>query len=107
MAAPTQSSRPTWRNATTDCSGGSSWPTRRADGPEARRPAPYVRLSDRIGARPHPLLAGDVVGHGLRAAASMGRLRMAVRPFADVGLMPDELADFPRAAAAMASQGVT
>ncbi|MEV6201573.1 SpoIIE family protein phosphatase [Streptomyces sp. NPDC051771] len=37
------------------------------------------------------LVVGDVVGHGLRAAATMGRLRMAVRAFADIDLMPDEL----------------
>ncbi|MEV5513270.1 SpoIIE family protein phosphatase [Streptomyces flaveolus] len=37
------------------------------------------------------LVVGDVVGRGLRAAATMGRLRMAVRAFADIDLMPDEL----------------
>ncbi|MFB7861266.1 SpoIIE family protein phosphatase [Streptomyces sp. NPDC056069] len=37
------------------------------------------------------LVMGDVVGRGLRAAATMGRLRMAVRAFADIDLMPDEL----------------
>ncbi|WP_318212019.1 SpoIIE family protein phosphatase [Streptomyces sp. SJL17-1] len=37
------------------------------------------------------LVVGDVVGHGLRAAATMGRLRTAVRAFADIDLMPDEL----------------
>ncbi len=34
---------------------------------------------------------GDVVGRGLHAAATMGRLRTAVRAFADIDLMPDEL----------------
>lgn len=37
------------------------------------------------------LVVGDVVGHGLRATATMGRLRTAVRTLADVGLPTDEL----------------
>jgi serine phosphatase RsbU (regulator of sigma subunit)/PAS domain-containing protein len=37
------------------------------------------------------LVVGDVVGHGLRASATMGRLRTAVRTLADVDLAPDEL----------------
>jgi serine phosphatase RsbU (regulator of sigma subunit)/anti-sigma regulatory factor (Ser/Thr protein kinase) len=37
------------------------------------------------------LVVGDVVGHGISAAASMGRLRTAVRTLADVDLSPDEL----------------
>lgn len=37
------------------------------------------------------LVVGDVVGHGIRAAATMGRLRTAVRTLADVDLPPDEL----------------
>ncbi|MFF9210716.1 MULTISPECIES: SpoIIE family protein phosphatase [unclassified Streptomyces] len=37
------------------------------------------------------LVVGDVVGRGLHAAATMGRLRTAVRSFADIDLMPDEL----------------
>ncbi|MFJ9420357.1 SpoIIE family protein phosphatase [Streptomyces sp. NPDC101227] len=37
------------------------------------------------------LVVGDVVGRGLHAAAAMGRLRTAVRSFADIDLMPDEL----------------
>ncbi|MFD5124122.1 SpoIIE family protein phosphatase [Streptomyces sp. NPDC058385] len=37
------------------------------------------------------LVVGDVVGHGLQAAATMGRLRTAVRAFADIDLAPDEL----------------
>lgn len=37
------------------------------------------------------LVVGDVVGHGLRAAATMGRLRTAVRTLADLDLPPDEL----------------
>ncbi|MFJ7125746.1 SpoIIE family protein phosphatase [Streptomyces sp. NPDC098101] len=37
------------------------------------------------------LVVGDVVGRGLRAAATMGRLRTAVRAFADIDLTPDEL----------------
>ncbi|GAA4835985.1 ATP-binding SpoIIE family protein phosphatase [Kitasatospora terrestris] len=37
------------------------------------------------------LVVGDVVGRGLYASATMGRLRTAVRTLADVDLMPDEL----------------
>ncbi|MEV7423831.1 SpoIIE family protein phosphatase [Streptomyces sp. NPDC091212] len=37
------------------------------------------------------LVVGDVVGHGVRASATMGRLRTAVRTLADVDLPPDEL----------------
>lgn len=37
------------------------------------------------------LVVGDVVGHGLHAAASMGRLRAAVQTLADLDLQPDEL----------------
>ncbi|WP_326765271.1 SpoIIE family protein phosphatase [Streptomyces sp. NBC_01591] len=37
------------------------------------------------------LVAGDVVGHGLGATATMGRLRTAVRTLADLDLEPDEL----------------
>ncbi|MDH2387421.1 SpoIIE family protein phosphatase [Streptomyces sp. HNM0663] len=37
------------------------------------------------------LVVGDVVGHGLRASATMGRLRIAVRTLADVDLPADEL----------------
>ncbi|MER6978538.1 SpoIIE family protein phosphatase [Streptomyces carpinensis] len=37
------------------------------------------------------LVVGDVVGHGLHAAATMGRLRTAVRTLADMELPPDEL----------------
>ncbi|MGP3983610.1 SpoIIE family protein phosphatase [Streptomyces sp. KR80] len=37
------------------------------------------------------LVVGDVVGHGLRAIAMMGRLRMAVRTLADLDLEPEEL----------------
>ncbi|EFL36457.1 magnesium or manganese-dependent protein phosphatase [Streptomyces viridochromogenes DSM 40736] len=37
------------------------------------------------------LVVGDVVGHGIQASASMGRLRTAVRTLADVDLSPDEL----------------
>ncbi|MCT4353417.1 SpoIIE family protein phosphatase [Streptomyces sp. Je 1-79] len=37
------------------------------------------------------LVVGDVVGRGLHAAATMGGLRTAVRAFADIDLMPDEL----------------
>ncbi|WP_159001329.1 SpoIIE family protein phosphatase, partial [Streptomyces sp. SBT349] len=37
------------------------------------------------------LVVGDVVGHGLYASATMGRLRSAVRTLADIDLAPDEL----------------
>ncbi|MEV6992757.1 SpoIIE family protein phosphatase [Streptomyces sp. NPDC093228] len=37
------------------------------------------------------LVVGDVVGHGIRASAAMGRLRAAVRTLADIDLPPDEL----------------
>ncbi|WP_406835136.1 SpoIIE family protein phosphatase [Streptomyces sp. AHU1] len=37
------------------------------------------------------LVVGDVVGHGLQASATMGRLRTAVRTLADVDLPPEEL----------------
>jgi hypothetical protein len=37
------------------------------------------------------LVVGDVVGHGLHASATMGRLRAAVRTLADIDLPPDEL----------------
>ncbi|MFE5888383.1 ATP-binding SpoIIE family protein phosphatase [Streptomyces sp. NPDC002285] len=37
------------------------------------------------------LVVGDVVGHGIRAAATMGLLRTAVRTLADIDLPPDEL----------------
>ncbi|GGU39741.1 SpoIIE family protein phosphatase [Streptomyces lavendofoliae] len=37
------------------------------------------------------LVVGDVVGHGVRAAATMGRLRTSVRALARLDLPPDEL----------------
>ncbi|MEV7448739.1 MULTISPECIES: SpoIIE family protein phosphatase [Streptomyces] len=37
------------------------------------------------------LVVGDVVGHGIAAAAAMGRLRTAVQTLADMELPPDEL----------------
>ncbi|WP_329166101.1 SpoIIE family protein phosphatase [Streptomyces sp. NBC_01717] len=37
------------------------------------------------------LVVGDVVGHGINAAATMGILRTAVRTLADMDLSPDEL----------------
>jgi len=46
-----------------------------------------IRLSgSRVG-----LVVGDVTGHGLHAAATMGRLRTAVRTLADIDLEPGEL----------------
>ncbi|MER5428200.1 SpoIIE family protein phosphatase [Streptomyces sp. NPDC002588] len=37
------------------------------------------------------MIVGDVVGHGIQASATMGRLRTAVRTLADIDLAPDEL----------------
>ncbi|MYV39954.1 SpoIIE family protein phosphatase [Streptomyces sp. SID1328] len=37
------------------------------------------------------LVAGDVVGHGITASATMGRLRAAIQTLADLELEPDEL----------------
>ncbi|MFG3322492.1 SpoIIE family protein phosphatase [Streptomyces sp. NPDC048171] len=37
------------------------------------------------------LVVGDVAGHGLHAAATMGRLRTAVQNFAGLDMAPDEL----------------
>ncbi|MFI9615577.1 sodium/proline symporter PutP [Streptomyces sp. NPDC052023] len=37
------------------------------------------------------LVVGDVAGHGITAAATMGRLRTAVRTLANLDLSPDEL----------------
>jgi serine phosphatase RsbU (regulator of sigma subunit) len=37
------------------------------------------------------LVVGGVVGHGIQASATMGRLRTAVRTLADIDLPPDEL----------------
>ncbi|MFD9129015.1 SpoIIE family protein phosphatase, partial [Kitasatospora sp. NPDC059571] len=37
------------------------------------------------------LVVGDVVGHGIHASATMGRLRTAVRTLADIDMPPDEL----------------
>jgi serine phosphatase RsbU (regulator of sigma subunit)/anti-sigma regulatory factor (Ser/Thr protein kinase) len=39
------------------------------------------------------LVVGDVVGHGIQASATRGRLRTAVRTLADVDLPPAELLD--------------
>ncbi|GAA4897176.1 SpoIIE family protein phosphatase/ATP-binding protein [Streptomyces coeruleoprunus] len=39
------------------------------------------------------LVVGDVVGHGLHAAATMGRLRTAVHNFSTLDLAPEELLD--------------
>jgi PAS domain S-box-containing protein len=37
------------------------------------------------------MVVGDVVGQGIQASATMGRLRTAVRTLADIDLAPDEL----------------
>lgn len=61
----------------------------------------YLRAQDDVGGDwfdviPLPgarvaLVVGDVVGHGIHAAATMGRLRTAVHNFATLDLPPDEL----------------
>ncbi|MFF1809532.1 SpoIIE family protein phosphatase [Streptomyces sp. NPDC058251] len=55
------------------------------------------------------LVAGDVVGHGMPASATMGRLRAAIQTLADLELEPDELltriADLVQRLAAEASLG--
>jgi serine phosphatase RsbU (regulator of sigma subunit) len=46
-----------------------------------------IRLSgSRVG-----MVVGDVAGHGIHAAATMGRLRTAVQTLADIDLEPEEL----------------
>ncbi|MFJ6900604.1 SpoIIE family protein phosphatase [Streptomyces hokutonensis] len=45
-------------------------------------PLPSLRLA---------LVAGDVLGHGMSATATMGRLRSAIQTLADLELEPDEL----------------
>jgi serine phosphatase RsbU (regulator of sigma subunit)/anti-sigma regulatory factor (Ser/Thr protein kinase) len=45
-------------------------------------PLPSFRLA---------LVAGDVVGHGIQASATMGRLRTAIQTLADLELDPEEL----------------
>ncbi len=45
-------------------------------------PLPSLRLA---------LVAGDVLGHGMPATATMGRLRSAIQTLADLELEPDEL----------------
>ncbi|WP_324788177.1 SpoIIE family protein phosphatase [Streptomyces sp. H51] len=37
------------------------------------------------------MVVGDVIGHGVQASATMGRLRTAVRTLADIDLAPEEL----------------
>ncbi|MFD3585804.1 SpoIIE family protein phosphatase [Streptomyces sp. NPDC058683] len=55
------------------------------------------------------LVAGDVIGHGIPASATMGRLRAAIQTLADLELEPDELltriADLVQRLAAEASPG--
>ncbi|MGW3053263.1 SpoIIE family protein phosphatase [Kitasatospora sp. NPDC001175] len=59
-------------------------------------PAPSGASGDWYDVIPLPgtrtaLVIGDVVGHGLHAAATMGRLRTAVQNFSTLDLPPDEL----------------
>ncbi|MER7179060.1 SpoIIE family protein phosphatase [Streptomyces hyaluromycini] len=55
------------------------------------------------------LVAGDVIGHGIPASATMGRLRAAIQTLSDLELEPDELltriADLVQRLAAEASPG--
>ena len=55
------------------------------------------------------LVAGDVIGHGIPASATMGRLRAAIQTLADLELEPDELltrtADLVQRLAAEARSG--
>ncbi|MER6474594.1 SpoIIE family protein phosphatase [Streptomyces collinus] len=55
------------------------------------------------------LVVGDVVGHGMAASATMGRLRAAIQTLADLELEPDELlariADLVQRLAAEAPSG--
>jgi hypothetical protein len=55
------------------------------------------------------LVAGDVVGHGMPASTTMGRLRAAIQTLADLELEPDELltrlADLVQRLAAEAPSG--
>ncbi|PPS66972.1 MULTISPECIES: ATP-binding SpoIIE family protein phosphatase, partial [Streptomyces] len=69
----------------------SSWPGSPSPRPSAKGvggdwfdviPLPGARVA---------LVVGDVVGHGLHAAATMGRLRTAVHNFSALDLPPDEL----------------
>jgi len=54
------------------------------------------------------LVVGDVVGHGLHAAATMGRLRTAVRNFSALDLPPDELlAHLDELVATLDTEGAT
>ncbi|WP_176993464.1 SpoIIE family protein phosphatase [Nonomuraea jiangxiensis] len=51
------------------------------------------------------LVVGDVTGHGINAAATMGRLRTAVRTLTNLGLPPAELlADLDNVVARMSEQ---
>ncbi|RPE46484.1 serine phosphatase RsbU (regulator of sigma subunit) [Streptomyces sp. Ag109_O5-1] len=59
-------------------------------GPEAGVGGDWYDVIPLSGARV-ALVVGDVVGHGIHAAATMGRLRTAVRTLADIDLPPDEL----------------
>ncbi|MCQ4211506.1 SpoIIE family protein phosphatase [Streptomyces longispororuber] len=45
------------------------------------------------------LVVGDVMGHGIDAAAAMGRLRTATQAYADLGMPPDEVLSHLDAAA--------
>ncbi|WP_405915317.1 SpoIIE family protein phosphatase [Streptomyces sp. NBC_00728] len=58
------------------------------------------------------MVVGDVIGNGIQASATMGRLRTAVRTLADIDLAPDELLTHlddlvVRLSAEAGSEGVT
>ncbi|MEV8097238.1 SpoIIE family protein phosphatase [Kitasatospora sp. NPDC085879] len=59
-------------------------------GPQAGVGGDWLDVIPLSGARV-ALVVGDVVGHGIQATATMGRLRTAVRTLADVDVPPDEL----------------
>ena len=73
------SSRP-WRSPPATCPPAPTRAWAATGSTSSRCPAPGSRL-----------VVGDVVGHGIHASATMGRLRTAVRTLADVDLPPDEL----------------
>ncbi|MDI2132413.1 ATP-binding SpoIIE family protein phosphatase [Yinghuangia seranimata] len=78
-------------------------PDRRADEPAAETFGAYLPTATAAGVGGDwydviplsstrlALVVGDVVGHGLAASGTMGRLRTAVQALADMDLPPDEL----------------
>ncbi|MES4889643.1 SpoIIE family protein phosphatase [Streptomyces sp. NPDC096012] len=95
--------RYTWERETALALQRSLLPQRVVEQPAVETASRYLPSSDRAGVGGDwydvivlsgarvALVVGDVVGRGLGAAVTMGRLRTAVRAFADIDLMPDEL----------------